>query len=62
MPRYLKLFHCGNLCGYYKQDGWNEKAICKHPAFDSYKCKTMYIKSLKRDGFPSWCPLYTAED
>ncbi len=62
MARYLELFHCGVMCSHYKTDGWDEAAVCKHPNFDSFRCKIQYIKSFKRDGFPSWCPLNTAED
>ena len=62
MARYLEIFNCSNLCGYYKIDGWAEKTICKHPKFDSTKYKIKYINSIKRDGFPSWCPLIKTED
>jgi hypothetical protein len=62
MPRILELFRCDTICGYYTIDNWEEVKICKHPKFHDSKYKIKYIKSIKKDGFPSFCPLDKSEN
>lgn len=62
MSRILELLRCDKICGYYTIDKWEEIKICKHPKFDNMKYKIQHIKSIKKDGFPSFCPLDQSEN
>ena len=52
MKKILKISKCGLPCGYWKEDGWNERAICTHT-----KNKKDFNFSYQKQSFPKNCPL-----